>query len=73
MIKFGENKREQTWELVRYKDVKVGIANLAIVENDNHYLFKNNVKYAWARFTQVSKLTNGLMIIFFINSDLVLM
>lgn len=70
MIKLGNNKIGQVKQPVRYKDIMVGIANILVVEDDNHLLYKNNVEYVWARFIEVSKMTKKSITIFFINFNL---
>lgn len=50
LIKFNDNKKRQTRELVRYKDVMTDITNISDIKDNNHLLFKNNVEYIGARF-----------------------
>lgn len=32
------------------------MANMLIIVNNNYFLFKNNVEYAWAKFIQANKM-----------------
>ena len=64
MIKYKDNRREQTGERVRYKDVLIGIANIPVVKDNNHLLFNNNIEYTWVRFMQTSKMTKSSISIF---------
>lgn len=70
LIKFNDSKKGQTEKPIKDKDA---IANIAdILDNiDNHLPFKNNVKCKWARFIQTSKITKGLITMFFNNPTLV--
>lgn len=43
---------------------------MPVIINDNRFLFKNNIEYAWAKFMQVNKMIKRLMGIFFNNPDL---
>ena len=48
------------------------LAYTPVVLNDNGFLFKNNIEYAWAKFMQDSKMTKRSMGMLFNNPDLAL-
>lgn len=45
LIKFGDNEKKQAKELVRYKDIMVDMINISDIEDNNRFLFKNNIEY----------------------------
>ncbi len=72
LIRFKDGKRGQVEELVGDNNAMTDIADIP-GDADNQLPFKNNVEYEWARFMQVSKMTNGSMTICFSNLTLALM
>lgn len=63
LSKFGNNKKEQTGKLIKFKDVIIDIANILFIKDNNCFLNKNNVEYAQAKFMQASKMIKRSMII----------
>ena len=70
MIEFTNSKRGQVGKPVGDKEFMVYLADTPVVLNDNSLLFKNNVKYAWAKFMQDSKITKRSIEMFFNNRNL---
>lgn len=51
----------------------MNIAYILVIESNNYLKFKNDVKYTWAKFIQISKIIKKLMIIVFTNPNLAFM
>lgn len=73
IIRFINIKRGQTKKPLRNEKIKVYLANILIVLNNNSFSFKNNVKYIWAKFIKVNKIIKKLIKMIFNNLDLALM
>ena len=44
------------------------MANISVVEDNNHFPFEDNDEYIWARFMQASKMIKELMTIFLVTN-----
>lgn len=45
LIKFDDSKKKQAEKQIRYENDVANIANIAIIEDNNRFLFKNNIEY----------------------------
>ena len=71
MIRFTNSEKRQVGKLVGDKEFMAYLADILVILNNNDLLFKNNVKYARAKFMQDGKMTKRSIIIFFNHFDLV--
>lgn len=44
LFKYGNSKWGWVRKLVGYKDIIVGITNILVIENNNCFILKNNIK-----------------------------
>ena len=70
LIEFNDGKKGQVGEPVDKENTMAYMADIPIEQDNNCLPFKNNVKYAWAKFMQTSKMLKGSMGMFFNNPDL---
>lgn len=70
MIGLTNSKKKQAKELGRNEEIMAYLVDKLVILNNNSLLFKNNVKYTWAKFMQDSKITKGSMGKFFNNPNL---
>lgn len=70
LIEFNDGIKKQTRKAVNKNNIQEYIADILIDKNNNYFAFKNNIKYAWAKFIQSSKILNESICIFFSNVNL---
>ena len=69
-IEFNDGKRRQAGMPVDNENTMAYMADISIEQDNNGFSFENNVKYAWAKFMQTSKMSKRSMGMFFNNLNL---
>lgn len=55
MIAFNNGKKEQAGKSVDKENTIVYMADIPIEQNNNCFLFKNNMEYAWQNVKRVNR------------------